>query len=255
MSRVCLIGDSHLAALKLGWNSLAPEFPHARLSFFAAPGKSLEGLAVRDGALVPTGNALLGSLKLTSGGETRIAGDYDVYVVHGLELSTGFALDVCRKYRAESQAKDWRTPVSDDCFVHAILGAARDCLAGQTMAKVRAISAAPILFCPVPMADARNQKIRQTLSAAGEAADVVALFGLACDTLARAIGGRFLPQPAETLEEDGIGTKASYSSSPARFHAELAKRNDNSHMNTDYGIAVLKRIMGALAHPDAALSH
>ena len=207
----------------------------------------MASLEIGDGALVAGNAALAGSLKMTSGGETRIAGDYDAYVVNGLELGIGFALEICRKYRAENHAADWRTPISDDCFAHAVMGAARDCLAGQTIAKVRAVTAAPILFCPAPMADAKNQKIRQSLSAAGEAADVVALFARGCELLAGATGGRYLPQPGETLEDDGIGTRASYSSSPARFHAELAKRNDNSHMNTDYGIAVLRRIMPALA--------
>jgi hypothetical protein len=244
--RICVVGDSHLAALRLGWESLAPDFPQTEIVFFAGPGKSMEGLEVRDGQLAASSAALQGSLKMTSGGLTSIAADYDVYVVHGLELGIGFALEISRKHRAERHAKDWRAPISDDCFAHAVKGAAQVSLAGKTIVKLRAITAAPILFCPVPMADAHNQKLRQSLSAAGEAADVVALFARGCALFADETAGRYVPQPEETLEHDGIGTQASFSSAPARFRADLAKKNDNSHMNGAYGAAVLRHVLGAL---------
>ncbi|HWA91239.1 MAG TPA: hypothetical protein VG889_14475 [Rhizomicrobium sp.] len=247
MTRVCLIGDSHLAALKLAWNTLVQEFPDFTLDFFAAPGKTLDGLSVSDGQLVPGSHPLAGSLKLTSGGKSTIAGDYDRYVIHGLELGVPAALEISRKYRAERHAKDWRTPISDDCYAEAVRGAARATLAGRTLVKLRAITTAPIFVCPTPMADARNQKIRQAMVETGEARDVVRLFVEGCERLARASEARFLSQPDETLEADGIGTKASLSSAPARFHAELAAKNDNSHMNTAYGEAVLRKALMAAA--------
>jgi hypothetical protein len=244
MSRICMIGDSHLAALKLAWSTLSAEFPDLTLDFFAAPGKTMDGLSVADGQLVPGSHPLAGSLKLTSGGKTSIDGLYDRYVIHGLELGIAFALEISRKYRAERHATDWRTPISDDCFAEAVCGAARATVAGRTLAKLREITKAPILVLPAPMADAKNQKVRQTLVEAGEARDVVRLFGAGCERLAASAGARFLPQPESTLDADGIGTKASFSSSPARFHAELA-RADNSHMNTAYGEAVLRHALAA----------
>lgn len=252
MSRICFIGDSHLAALKLAWSSVEKDFPDATPVFFAAPGKSLDGLVVADGALGAGKAALAGSLKVTSGGQTTIAGDYDHYVVYALELSVALAMDFGRQYRAERQAKDWRTPLSDECFLQSLAGIARETLAYRTMAKLRQVTSNSLLLCPLPIADIRNRKLRQTLTDNGDAADLVALFANACARIAHELGARFLPQPAATLEADGLATKASYSSAPARFYGVQA-HEDRSHMNAEYGVAVLRDLLGAIA-PQAQLS-
>lgn len=252
MSRICFIGDSHLAALKLGWSAVEKDFPEMSPVFFAAPGKSLDGLVVADGALGAGSDTLAGSLKVTSGGQAKIADDYDHYVVYALELGVALAMDLSRQYRAERHAKDWRTPLSDECFLQSLTGVARETLAYRTMAKLRQVTSRPLLLCPLPIAEVRNRKLRQTLKDNGDTADLAALFARACTRIAHEMGARFLPQPAATLEADGLATKASYSSAPARFYGVQA-REDRSHMNAEFGAAMLQDLLRAVA-PQAALS-
>jgi hypothetical protein len=248
MSCICLIGDSHLAALKHAWNAIGAEFPGRTLVFFAGAGKSMNGLSVSDGALAPHNQWLTDALERTSGGESRIAGDYDRYVIHGMGLSVYLAIEVARKFRAEHHADDGRKPISDDRYAELVCRTARDTIAGRTLAKLREITAAPILVSPMPWAGAKNRRIRGTLMKAGESGDVARLFNEGCARLARASGAAFLPQPGETLEEDGIGTRAMFSAGPARFYAERAN-DDNSHMNAAYGEAVLRRVLMAAGLP------
>ncbi len=242
MRRLRFIGDSHLAAIKLGWDAQAAA--GVTPQFFAGPGKQMGRLTVVDGALVPPDAALAAALGKTSGGDTKIAGDADCYVVYALELGVTIALELSRKHRAERHARDWRMPLSDECFVEAVMGAARDTIALRTATKLRTITEAPILLCPTPLAEGKNERLRDMLKKTGDAADLARLFGLACDRLAAEFGGRYVPQPAETLDDDGIATKASYAATPARFFGQQAQE-DRSHMSAEYGTAMLRPILAA----------
>ncbi len=65
MTSICLIGNSHLGALKLGWPSIAAEFPEMNLDFYASAGDSLD-LAVMAGRIEPTTDAIRQRLAYTS---------------------------------------------------------------------------------------------------------------------------------------------------------------------------------------------
>jgi len=51
MTSVCLIGNSHLAVLKLGWPDIQASFADMELDFYAAAGGSL-AVTVSNGRLV-----------------------------------------------------------------------------------------------------------------------------------------------------------------------------------------------------------
>jgi hypothetical protein len=85
---ICVIGDSHLAALKLGYDNLDDEFKDVKLTFFGSFASSFNELKLKDNALVPVSNQVKKRMRMTSGGLGYIPlENYDIFILHGLELS------------------------------------------------------------------------------------------------------------------------------------------------------------------------
>jgi len=86
--KICLIGDSHLAALKLGFDKIANEFEDVQVTFFGSFASSFNELIVNDRKIVPQSGKVKKVMVMTSGGQANIVvDDYDLFILHGLELS------------------------------------------------------------------------------------------------------------------------------------------------------------------------
>src|SRR3569833_2998349 len=94
MTSVCLIGNSHLAVLKLGWPDIQASFADMELDFYAAAGGSV-AVAVSNGCLVPADDATRKRFAITSGKNGDIAATHSAYVLCGLMLS---AMTAVRAY-------------------------------------------------------------------------------------------------------------------------------------------------------------
>src|SRR5262249_9467769 len=90
---ICVIGNSHAAAIKQAWTDAAPGWGDGTtLTFFAAKAQLLRDLALEDGALVARSDELAAMLRLTSGGSDEIALDaYDGFILIGLGLRFNIA--------------------------------------------------------------------------------------------------------------------------------------------------------------------
>lgn len=85
--KFCVIGASHTACLKQGWELVRDQFPDLDMVFFASPGSTLRHLRVRDGHLVSIDPKLTKSMTLTSGGlQDIVPGDFDAFILYGLIL-------------------------------------------------------------------------------------------------------------------------------------------------------------------------
>lgn len=88
MTKMCVIGNSHVAALKLGWEAIKNDVPDVEVTFFGAHRDSFDELVSHGRKLVPQSDNVRKSMAFTSGGHREIViDDYDVFVVHGLLLS------------------------------------------------------------------------------------------------------------------------------------------------------------------------
>ena len=242
--RICLIGDSHLAALKHGWPTVESHTPVAPI-YFAGHGRTMRELAVSGDALVASSPVLENALIGTSGGLTRIDGHYDRYVVHGLELGMGLALEASATSFSPGEHRNRMAWLAHPSFADVLRTALRDSLSVQIMRLLRQISSAPIIFSPTAMPEKKYKEFRNRMSQT-EYADVLPnVFSAAMRDLESELNARFLPQPAETLCDDRIGTKEIYSADPARFTAG-GRTDDNAHMNAPYGAAVVRDLLRAL---------
>jgi hypothetical protein len=87
MRRVCFIGNSHLAAVRLALDAARARgaLGDVAADTFAAIREGIAGCAIRDGCLVPAEEAVAQSFRWTSGGQDRVElGRYDdIFVVAG----------------------------------------------------------------------------------------------------------------------------------------------------------------------------
>ena len=78
MRKICLIGNSHLAVLKLGWPQIQAQFSSMELVFFAVAGLSLQ-LEIVGGKLVAPDERIRKRLAVTSERDGDIEPGYDAF--------------------------------------------------------------------------------------------------------------------------------------------------------------------------------
>jgi len=237
MRRLCFIGDSHLACIKKAWDAA-----RADATFFALPGKGMERLEVQGGALSSDSPDIARYLKFVSGGFDRIDGTYDAYALHAMHLGMAVPLALLREMHKTAPLA---TRVDAPDFRAALREAIDNSIAIATLRKLRQIAGAPVVVAPTPTAHGQFKGLRERLAERDAARPLAALFAEECDIVCRSLGASFVPQPVETLDEDGLGTKAEYSSGAARFW-ESASQQDAAHMNARYGAIMTAAILKAL---------
>ncbi len=225
MASVCVIGDSHVAALKTGWNFIQRDFPELQLDFFAAMGKFMSQLAVRDGALVPLVDDLRERMKQASGGLETISGSYDYYLICGLGLGVPRAPDE-----------------PDDVVLEKMRQAAPELLAVRTVKMLREITRAPIGVIPTPRRSPKEPEAKATHKSVTRS---IALFRSACEDVFGELHAELFPQPAETLSESGAYTKAEFARSPERL-SFVQDGEDHTHLDASFGAIVLRHALNRL---------
>ena len=89
--KVCIIGNSHTAALKTAWTALEEWHELLELVFFAAPGTKLRAITTNNSCLYTEEQALKSAFAYTSGGlEEIIPNDYDAVLVYGAQCRPYF---------------------------------------------------------------------------------------------------------------------------------------------------------------------
>ena len=62
--KVLVLGDSHTAAVKFGWEDIKSTQPDIEVDFFALPGERIRFLEAKSGTIVLSGQAPKGNQKL-----------------------------------------------------------------------------------------------------------------------------------------------------------------------------------------------
>ena len=83
--RVCILGNSHVACIKVAWDELGKSHTDYCLTFCAAPGRRLDAMELSGDHLVPSNPQLRRDILTTSGGRDSIAiRDHDAFCIVGL---------------------------------------------------------------------------------------------------------------------------------------------------------------------------
>jgi hypothetical protein len=238
MKRICVIGDSSAAALKAGWDQTGGRFPDVALTFFAAPGKMIDGLVVEDGKLAASSDVLREQMIKRSGGLDRIdPAAFDAYVLSGMQLDAVYV----GRLRADFPGR----PVTDDVVIDAAVVRLADTIHGRTVRRIRQCTQSPLAMLTKPCRVIDPQKaFWEQLHRRDVGRKMMELFGFAAERFARQMRCAFIAQPPETIGESGIDTRPEFARNSARFFENAD--DDLSHMNGDYGAIVLRRALAAL---------
>jgi hypothetical protein len=151
MIRVAVLGNSHLAAVALGWQSATELHQELELTFFGAPAGKLYDLTVRDGCLYADSPETERHLARSSGGLTRVEVDaYDAFLLIG---GFGFALaaDICLSHRLPAYATEKHQLISEPALNAGIKAAMLSTLTPSLLRKLRSISDRPALIVTDPL--------------------------------------------------------------------------------------------------------
>ncbi len=225
--RVCIIGNSHVAALKLGWDALAPDHPDVEIVFFAQRGNHMSDLRVDGDVLIPTTPTLASGMTFTSGGREVIdPADYDRIIVYGLDASAYF-LETGRA-------------ISHQCRIAAIEDLLASTMAFGVVGKLRMVTDAHLFVGHVPLPAADT--VRHCAYPVEYVAGCEAVNHLFCGPM----NVRFLNQPLETIVND-VRTHPDFSVGSRKLaigdktDLELHDQEDRWHMNRRFGMLWLER--------------
>lgn len=245
MRRICVIGDSHSAALKLGWETIRAGLADLQIDFYAAPKPHMGAFAVEDGKLVATTSALRKFLEQTSAGRSSIDGSYSLYLVCGIGAGLEAVANGVKLLMQRAAQK--KEKISDDELKRCLIRQMRDVEACIFLEKLRGITEAPIGLIARPLRS--DGGFAAMLRAKGEERRVADLYADCFGRLVRKQSrARFLPQPAETLGDGPLSTAAHFFRRPARIAVQGAD-DDGSHANGEYGAIVLRSALDRMDAP------
>lgn len=244
MIKLCLIGNSHAAALKLGWELIKGEFSDLEVTIFAAPGDQMGDLRVKGRRLVPGSSKLRKTLKTICGRGRIKEKDYDRFLVCGMKYGANTLVRLLIAHRLGHEPKDDRQPISLPFFERIAAAQLRSLPSIAMIENLRRITKKPIGLIVQPFCsdhaewtDAKYIRQPETEQKLAEkfvslTQDIVA--SLDCDVF-------FQPEatkssPLRTRGEFSIGSRRLSNSNP---HELL----DIRHMNPDYGAIVWRSIL------------
>lgn len=241
--RICVLGNSHTAALKGGWESGGGR-PGLVPDFFGALSSGMASLAFSDGQLLPQDPEAAAFFRSISGtGKGAIAADYDAFLLCGMGL---FPVPVFQNYSrfATPSTRNSDAPhyVSDACIDDLLWDHIGRSMMLHCARLVRQVTDAPVFlawqaFYAETLFDIEWRAAQMTpILENGDQPYVLARMKAVEDRLA-AEGFQILHQPPETLAQ-GIMTRAEFSRGSVLFRQELTQQhraNDVFHMNSDYG--------------------
>jgi hypothetical protein len=235
MMRVCFVGNSHLAAVKLGWDSVSSEYPDVAASFFGAPAAGLTQMERgEDGFLVSPDEALTKKLKALWGTDRFRPDDYDVLCLIGLGTSirtVGYLYRSFRSSKHRNRSGQFRL-LSPECFQAAANGLVARKISARVLALIGSVSKRPVVVAQQP-SPCRSVQDTEML----ECGDDAALFECFAQAVKRLPGSDFfLPQP-ESTRANLFTTKPEYGDGSQRLNVHFSKHEDDDtgHMNAEYG--------------------
>lgn len=254
MKRFCIIGNSHLAAWKLGWDSLRSATTGVALTFFGASGTAIRRLAVQDCCLVPLQEDLRKSLQFTSGGKEKIdPKEFDSFCVIGSAFGIGQLARLYKTCRAESHKPGKRSQLlSDDCFSEAARGLLASTFGFRTALTLTEVTGGPIHLVPDPFPSSavlndQTQKLWTGLVSSGDHAKLALEFRCAAEDLSTD-RIRVLAQPPQLVCNE-MFTPEEYSRGSVQLSPGLDRPNsaqDYLHMNKRFGELIIADLLNRL---------
>ena len=224
MHRICILGNSHVASVKQGWENIGEDWPGIDVSFFAQAGnQGLQSVCVDGHHLTSKQSKARNSFSLTHGKERMDIESYDSFLIYGARS---------RNY--------WpgNTFYSRSCVETVIDDLTCDTPAQHVLSCLRQVSEVPIFIGHSPLLAAKKIRDRNVSE---EYLDGI-------QTLNRLHYSKYsaemVAQPLTTIV-NGRNTAPEYSGGVAKLSSVLggsdenSNSTDNTHMDGAFGEAWL----------------
>jgi hypothetical protein len=249
VTRLCLIGNSHLTALRRGWLSLPERPADLSATFFGSMRDSLRFLEIRDGKLVAVNAFVRHSLAVTSGGLSEIdPAAYDAFVLVGLSASMKRALRFYRFHRWFGQTESSETTLlRRNLALETLVAEFSNTRLVELGLTLRLLTEKPIFAFAEPYFALQSRGSSEGLGTDGMG--MATLFNDALTSALAKANIRFLPQPSDTVA-DHVHTDDRFNvPDPDRTppRAKSVDEPDYAHMNTSYGVVCWRDLLAQLS--------
>ena len=243
--KIAIVGNSHLAALKLAVRS--DLFARGRLdiSFWGLPGPNFHSITYSGGLLQTPCKSFV--LRISDGQfESLPVREFDAIVFHGAALNVSDYLLSLRKASEHLR-----------CYSNALLEEGlRSCIekvpAWSLVRSLRAEYGGRLLMSAMPLSSEDGSKFKEMSVTDDELAHLNdRIRAVLCK-----IGVDYVPQPLDTIR-DGKYTKREFCVDSVRLAAKLCYKHpddDYIHMNEQYGVRVLRAVGERLSAPSPRIS-
>ena len=249
---VCMIGNSHVAALKLAWSNRPPEIKDGTtITFFSAQNRLMSRIERKGAKLVSGSEELAEKLRYTSGGQDSIKlKEYDAFVLVG----SGFGIDIPRlTEECGTIAPAGGEKLMSQSMLSATVEAHMEkSMSLQLSRTIREVTDVPIVLVGAPFVSER-ELLEPPLSGQPWLKDKAFLvpYVEACraagERVAKRAGFSIVWQAEETYALPGF-TSETFNRNPVRFQMRgpNTPEFDAKHGNEDYGVLMLGRILERL---------
>lgn len=265
--RLCVLGNSHIAALRDGWVDHPGRWPGIAADFVGAHQGLLLQTEIRDGHLVPATDAARDAFRRLARIESVDLAAYDGFVIAGCLIGLHSAAVLYREMRwtrlpsvalADDLATMAQRLVSYPAVRATLEARLADRLGTQFARKLRTGTDRPIWITSQPRVSAAIKSVPRAATRShaealrnGDAAGLSALFEDGATRVARAAGAEFVPQPTETIS-DHILTALPYMTGAKRLAARPGlpqPPDDIMHANAAFGALMLDAVVARAQAP------
>lgn len=254
MKSICLIGNSHLGALKHGAEVLGP-VDGATFEFYGCANGYFREFDVAGGKVTPKLETVKRSWRATSNGREAIdLSRFDVVAVAGFAGLNGAFKLASRYITPPMRDQDGRQLVSTDLWLELLRFAMTNEAGTKLAIAIAGATGKPVRMLPRPrMARAvlATSTRLSRLHASGDSERLMRLYDRACKDLSP--GVEVLPQPTGTIS-DHLFTHDDFSVGALGLaEGKALSEVDVNHMNPLYGATVLRDLLtriGIITHVD-----
>ena len=251
MKTACVIGNSHIGAIKSGWEQLGDEARPFELEFFGSKSQSLSRTFVEDGVLKTDDQQVQRSLKRTGGSAEIDLARYDLFVIVGAGVHFKQLGRMMREATIHPHAEPGRRLVSRPAAAEAFRQRLQQLAAWDLASAISDARDAPVYLIPEPffardVIEAGDKPFITELYEAGLGQAFSEIFDTACERAFAPFGG-FVAQPDETRREHMFTTER-YSLEPVSLQRMMdmdleARDDDYVHKNADYGEVMMRSLL------------
>jgi hypothetical protein len=256
MTRLCVIGNSHIAAVRNAWRNVGKDYPGLEAEFYAQHNSQIVNAILNSRGEITVEGSPFWHFKEGSDDVRANAipwRDFDAVVLVGLAFGPGSVVRLYRKYHYFGLKGRRPQALTRENFRKAAWASANESSALHLVNLLGQEPRRPLFVVPTPLPSERGYDDAEkpgmiawrAAAAAGDTEALLEIYDEICAGIAEK-GAIILGQPPGTKVSNRC-TFQKFADNATRVHNEgIRPDNDYVHMNDEYGALVWREIANAL---------